>query len=82
MKLHIKMGTIVKWGTIMSPTEKAYFNKNIDIDKTVAPNKVFTPKNKIFNVSFAAKILNFCTYLFQKWVHIEEVLMKLDICLF
>ena len=40
---------------------------------------------KDLNISFATKMLknlDLYAYFFQKWVHIEETLMKLNICLF
>ena len=40
---------------------------------------------KDLNILFATKMLknlDLYPYFFQKWVHIEETLMKLNICLF
>ena len=58
--------------------------KNTDINQTVAFNKSLLVK-KDLNISLATKmlkILELFEYFLWKWVHIEETLMKLNICFF
>ena len=52
--------------------------KNVDINKIVVTSKMF------LNISLATKMLKIYLYasIFQKWVHIEETLIKLNVCLF
>ena len=58
--------------------------KNIDINKIVVFNKVSLSKKwfKYFIGYKDAKKIDLYAYFFQKQVHIEESLMKLNICLF
>ena len=58
--------------------------KNKDVNKIVVFNKVFLAK-KVLNISSVIKMvkkIDRYTCFIQKWVHIEETLMKLNICLF
>ena len=82
--------TIIKFNDI--EIEKQKFHqykrpisiKNTDINKTVVSNKIFLVK-KVLNISSAIKMLKKLdryAYFFQKSVHIEKTLMKLNICLF
>ena len=58
--------------------------KNVDINKIVVSNKVSFGKksSKYFIGCKDTKKLDLYEYYFQKWVHIEKTLMKLNICLF
>ena len=75
---------ILKSKTKISPKWKSYSIKNIDINKTVVSNKVFFGKKgfKYFIEYKDSKKLDLYVYFSQKWVHIEETLMKLNKCLF
>ena len=58
--------------------------KNIDINKIVVSSKVSFGK-KDLNISLAARMLKklgLYIYFFQKCVHMEKTLMKLNIYLF
>ena len=58
--------------------------KSIGINKIVVTNKVLLGKKsfKFFIGCKDAKKLDIYVYFSKKWVHIEETLMKLSICLF
>ena len=57
---------------------------NIDINKTAVSNKVsFGKKNSKYFMGYKdAKKLDLYAYFFHKWMHIEKILIKLDLCLF
>ena len=56
--------------------------KNIDINKIVVSNK-FSFHEKGFKYSIGYKNVNIRPFsVFLKWAHIEETLMKFNICLF
>ena len=55
---------------------------NIDINEIVVSNTVSYGKKKILNISLAIKMLSNCEYFFQKGVHIEEILIELNVWLF
>ena len=69
--------------TKISPISKIYSDKKIDINNIVVSNKTSFGK-KVLNVSLAIKMLkklDVYAYFFQKWVHAEKTLRKLNICL-
>ena len=77
MKEYIKMKKlIIKLGDNEIEKQKFHQNKrpisleHIDINKTVVSHKVLV------------KVLDIYLYFFQKWVHLEEILMKLNKCNF
>ena len=82
--------TIIKTGDIEIKKQKFHKHrrpisiKNIDINKIVISNKVSFGKNgfKYFIGRKDAKKLDLFVYFSQNRVHIEETLMKLNICLF
>ena len=91
MAVFIEMDkTIIKFGDIEIKKQKFHQHKspilinNIDINKTVVSNKFcFIKKGfKYFIVYKDAKKGDLYAYFFQKWVHIEDTLMKLNLCLF
>ena len=57
---------------------------NVDINKIVVSNKVFFGKNdfKYFIGYKYAKKIDLYAYFFHKLVLIEEILMRLNVCLF
>ena len=57
---------------------------NIDINKIIVSNKVsFGEKDFEYFIRYKdAKKIELYVYFYQKGVHIEETLMKLNICLF
>ena len=57
---------------------------NKDVHKIVVPNKISFDKNdfKYFIGYKDATKFNLYAYSFQKRVHIEQILIKLSICLF
>ena len=82
--------TIIKFGDIgiekqkFQQYKKRISIKNIDINKIVVSNKVcFGRKGFRYFIGYKdAKKLDLYVYFFQKFVHIENTLMKLNICLF
>ena len=91
MKVYIKIDkAVIKFGDIEIEKHKFHEHKspisieNVDINEIVVPNKVTFGKKgfRYFIVYKDAKKLVLYAYFFQKWVHIEETLMKLSICLF
>ena len=57
---------------------------NVDVNKTVGSKITFLVK-MILNISLAVKKLqklDLYSYFFQKWVLIEDILMKLNVYLF
>ena len=82
--------TIIKFGDIgiekqkFQQYKKRISIKNIDINKIVVSNKVcFGRKSFRYFIGYKdAKKLDLYVYFFQKFVHIENTLMKLNICLF
>ena len=82
--------TIIKFGDIEIRKQRFHqykrpiSAKNIDIKKIVVPNKVSFGKKgfKYFISHKDAKQIRPFSIFFQKWVHIEETLMKLNKCLF
>ena len=80
--------TIIKFGD----TAKHKFHQhkspvsieNIDVNKIIVSNKVYFGKKdlKYFIGYKDATKLDLYAYFFQKLVHIEETLMKLNICFF
>ena len=54
------------------------------MNKVVASNKVCFGKKgfKYFTGYKDAKKVDIYAYSFQKWAHIEEILMNLNMCLF
>ena len=91
MNVYIKMEkTVIKFGD--TEIEKHKFHqykklisiKYIDINKIVVSNKVsFCKKGFKYFIDYKdTKKIDLCVYFSQKWVHIEEILMKLNICLF
>ena len=82
--------TIIKFGDIgiekqkFQQYKKRISIKNIDINKIVVSNKVcFGRKGFRYFIGYKdAKKLDLYAYFFQKCVHIENTLMKLNICLF
>ena len=81
--------TIIKFGDIEIEKQKFHQHKrsilikNIDIKKIVVCTKVSFGKNRVLNISLAIKMLKLDIYVYfsQKCVHIEETLLKLNICL-
>ena len=81
---------IIKFGDTEIEKHKSCQHKSsilindIDINKIVVSNKVSFGKNgfKFFNGYKDPKKLDLYPYFFQKCVHIEETLMKLNIFLF
>ena len=82
---------ILKFGN--SETEKKRFHqhekpiaiKSVDINKILASNKarsVLVKKNLDISLDKNAKKLDLYVHFSQKWVHIEETLMKLNKYLF
>ena len=57
---------------------------NIDINKIVESNRISFVKEdfKYFIGYNDAKKLDLSAYSFQKWMYIEEILIKLNVCLF
>ena len=91
MNLYIKMDkTIIEFGDIEIKKKQLYHHKssisikNTDVNKIVVSNKDCLGKKgfKCFIGYKDAKKLDLYIYFFQKWVHIEETLMKLNISLF
>ena len=90
MKAYIKIEkTIIKFEDIEIEEQKFHQYqrsipiKKIDINNIVVSNKTSFGK-KVLNVSLAIKMLkklDVYAYLFQKWVHVEKTLRKLNICL-
>ena len=90
MKAYIKMEkTIIKFEDIEIEEQKFHQYKRsipikkIDINNIVVSNKTSFGK-KVLNVSLAIKMLkklDVYAYFFQKWVHVEKTLRKLNICL-
>ena len=80
------MEKIIKFGDIQIQKQKFQQDKrpisikNIDINKIVVSNKASFDR-KGFGYKDAKK-LDLDVYFLQKRVHIEETLMKLNICLF
>ena len=65
--------------------KKSYFDKkNIDINKIVVSSKVSLIKNafRYFFGCNGAKKFRPLGYFFQKWVYIEEIFIKLNVCAF
>ena len=54
---------------------------NIDINEIVVSNKVSFGKDILLAIKMLKK-LDLYAYSFQKWVHIEKILIKLNVCLF
>ena len=83
--MYIQMDkTVIKFGDTeigKQPFSQRKFpisTENININKTVVPEKVsFDQKGQIFQ-----KNLNLHVYFFEKRVHIEETLMKLNMSFF
>ena len=91
LKLYIKIEKIITtFGDIEIKKQKFYQHnrpisiKNIDINKLVVSNKVSLIKKgfKYFIGYKNAKKINLYVYFCQKWVYIEEALIKLNICFF
>ena len=82
--------TIIKFGDIEIERQKFHQHKRpiskkyIDINKIVVSNKVSVGKKgfKCFIGYKDAKKIDLYAYFFQKLVHIEETLMKLNKWLF
>ena len=75
----------MNWKIQISITWKPYFLiSNIDLNKVVVSNKVsFGKKGFKYFIGYKdAKKLDIYAYSFQKWSHIEEILMNLNMCLF
>ena len=91
MKVYIKIDkAVIKSGDIEIKKHKFHQHKspisieNIDINEIVVSNKVTFRKKgfRYFIVYKDAKKFVLYAYFFQKCVHTEETLMKLNICLF
>ena len=82
--------TIIKFSDIEIEKQKFHQHKraisikNIDINKIVLSNKVsFGKKGFGYLIGYKdAKKVDLCAYFFQKWVHINEIFMKLNKCIF
>ena len=82
--------TVIKFDDIEIEKQKFYqYNrsisiKNVDIDEIAVSNKVsFGKKSSKYFIGYKdTKKLDDYAYFFQKWVHIEKTLMKLNIYLF
>ena len=82
--------TIIKFGYIEIEKQKFHQHKspisinNININKIVVSNKVSSSKKgfKYFIDYKDVKKVDLDAYSFQKRLHLEETLMKLNICLF
>ena len=64
--------------TKISPAQRTYSNKNMDINKIVVYYKVSFDK-KAINILLATKMLKqlgLYVYFSQKWMHIENTLMN------
>ena len=81
------------WNLVILQTKKKRFHqhekpiaiKNVDINKILASNKarsVLVKKNLNISLDKNAKKLDLYVHFSQKWVHIEETLMKLNKYLF
>ena len=80
---------IIMFGDIEIEKHKFWQQKNaislcdINIDRTVASNKAPLVK-KVLKILLGTKMmmkkLCFCVQYFQKRVHIQQILMKLNIC--
>ena len=81
---------IIKFGDIeiqkrkCHPVKESISIKNIDINKIVVSNKVSFAKKgfKYFTGYKDAKKFDAYVYFYQKCVHIEKTLMKLNVCSF
>ena len=91
MRAYIKTENILKFGDIETQKQKRHQRKepisirNIDINEIVVSNKVcFSKKRFKYFIGYkgAKKIWPLYIFFYQKWVHIEKTLMKLNICLF
>ena len=90
MKAYIKIEKVIKFGNIefqklkFHQHEEPISIKNIDINRKVISSKVsFVKKGFECFIGYKdAKKLDLYLYFYQKWVHIEKTLMKLNICPF
>ena len=71
-------------GKTFTNIKALFLIEKIDIDKTVVSNKVSLGIKgfKYFTGYKDTKKLDLYAYFFQKWVHIEEILMKQNMCIF
>ena len=91
MKTYIKLDKkVIKFDDIEIEKYKFHQNKspisidNININKNVVSNEVsFGKKDFKYFVGYKdAKKLDLYAYSFQNWVHIEEILIKLNVCFY
>ena len=92
LKLYITMEKEFWNLVILKPKKKRFHQhekpiaiKSVDINKILASNKarsVLVKKNLNISLDKNAKKLDLCVHFCQKWVHIEETLMKLNKYLF
>ena len=91
LKTYIKLDKkVIKFDDTEIEKYKFHQNKspisidNININKNVVSNEVsFGKKDFKYFVGYKdAKKLDLSAYSFQNWVHIEEILIKLNVCFY
>ena len=79
-----KLEKLLKIFKTINKNKSLFSIDNIDINKIIISNQVFFGKKdfKYFICYKEAEKIDLYAYSFQKWLHIEEILIKLNVCFF